>query len=77
MILDGKDLTISALLRAFPGRVSLTWIMTLGETVLLALIPLFIGFAIDGLLSDSMSELLDLGALFAASMTPASTVRSE
>lgn len=62
----GRALTLSSLLRAFPWRISLTWIMTLGETVLTALIPLFIGFAIDGLLSDSLRELVNLGILFAA-----------
>lgn len=59
-----RDLTISTLLRAFPWRISLTWIMTLGETALMALIPLFIGFAIDGLLADSLQELLHLAILF-------------
>ena len=34
--------------------------------MLLALIPLFIGFAIDGLLDDSPRELMNLGLLFAA-----------
>ncbi len=66
MSLSNRDLTISALVTAFPWRISLTWIMTLGETVLIALIPLFIGFAIDGLLSDSLQELMNLGILFAA-----------
>lgn len=65
-MLTGHDLSIRTLLRAFAGRIALTWLMTLGETVLLALIPLFIGFAIDGLLSDSPGNLLDLGLLFGA-----------
>lgn len=64
-MLDSRDLTIATLLKAFPWRVSLTWLMTLGETALMALIPLFIGFAIDGLLSGSVLELLHLAALFA------------
>ena len=64
MRLANRSLTIAALLRAFPFRISLTWIMTLGETALMALIPLFIGFAIDGLLSGSPRELMHLGALF-------------
>ncbi|MEX0283554.1 MAG: ABC transporter six-transmembrane domain-containing protein [Paracoccaceae bacterium] len=61
-----SDLTIGGLLRAFPGRVMLTWAMTLGETALMALIPLFIGFAIDGLLVGSLTQLWSLGALFLA-----------
>lgn len=64
-MLDNRDLTIGTLLRAFPGRISLTWFMTLAETALMALIPLFIGFAIDGLLSDNMQGLIHLGILFA------------
>lgn len=66
MMLAHRDLTVSALIRMFPVRVSLTWIMTLVETALLALIPLFIGFAIDGLLSDDLRDLMNLGALFVA-----------
>jgi len=66
MTLADRDLTISTLLRVFPWRISLTCILTLGETALLALIPLFIGFAIDGLLSDSLRELVNLAVLFAA-----------
>lgn len=65
MILEDKDLTISTLLRSFPWRVTVTWGMTLAETALMALIPLFIGFAIDGLLSGSLNELFHLGVLFA------------
>lgn len=64
MMFAERDLTISTLLRAFPWRISLTWLMTLGETALMALIPLFIGFAIDGLLADSLHELHHLAILF-------------
>lgn len=56
-------LTIAALLRRFPGRIALTWAMTLAETALMALIPLFIGFAIDGLLNGSLRELWNLAYL--------------
>ncbi|MEL7025748.1 MAG: ABC transporter six-transmembrane domain-containing protein [Pseudomonadota bacterium] len=66
LILAGHDLSIRALLRLFAGRIAVTWLMTLGETVLLALVPLFIGFAIDGLLSNSTGELINLGILFAS-----------
>lgn len=66
MKLADRELTIATLLRVFPGRVSLTWLMTLGETALMALIPLFIGFAIDGLLADNLQQLFHLAALFAA-----------
>lgn len=62
-MLDGRALTIATLLRVFPGRISLTWGMTLFETGLMALIPLFIGFAIDGLLAGSALELFRLAGL--------------
>ncbi|MEM8682263.1 MAG: ABC transporter six-transmembrane domain-containing protein [Pseudomonadota bacterium] len=62
-MLTGFDLTIGALLRVFHVRIGLTWAMILIETGLLAFIPLFVGFAIDGLLSDSIKELLQLAAL--------------
>lgn len=61
-----RDLTIATLLRVFTGRISLTWALILIETSLMALIPLFIGFAIDGLLAGSMIELWRLAAIMAA-----------
>ena len=71
-ILASDELTVATLLRRFSGRIALTWAMTLGETALMALIPLFIGFAIDGLLGGSLSELWHLaylsGALIALSV---------
>ncbi|MCG8505187.1 MAG: ABC transporter six-transmembrane domain-containing protein [Sphingomonadales bacterium] len=65
-MLTGHDLTIGTLLRTLRGRISLTWAMILGETALMALIPLFIGFAIDGLLAGGMQELWTLAAIMAA-----------
>lgn len=65
-MLTGRDLTVAALLSVFRGRVSLTWGMILAETALMALIPLFIGFAIDGLLAGNMLELWQLAGLMAA-----------
>lgn len=70
--LNGKQLTIGTLLRMYLGKVSITWLLTLIETALMTLIPLFIGFAIDGLLDgelDSLSQLaVVLGALIAVSV---------
>ena len=65
-MLTGHDLTIATLLSVFRGRVSLTWGMILCETALMALIPLFIGFAIDGLLAGHTQELWQLAGLMAA-----------
>ncbi|MEM8555166.1 MAG: ABC transporter six-transmembrane domain-containing protein [Pseudomonadota bacterium] len=64
-MLADRALTLSTLVRTFPIRMGLTWTMTLGETALMALIPLFIGFAIDGLLENSLRELWELAALLA------------
>ena len=65
-MLSAHDLTVSSLIRVFRGRISLTWAMILVETSLLAFVPLFIGFAIDGLLSESLRELQHLAGLMAA-----------
>ncbi len=65
-MLTGHELTLATLLRVFRWRVSLTWAVILCETGLLALIPLFIGFAIDGLLAGGMRELWQLAGLMAA-----------
>ena len=63
--LQGQPLTISALLRTFLRPISLTWFLMLCETALTALIPLLIGFAIDGLLADDTTALLQLTAVLA------------
>jgi len=65
-MLTGHDLTLGTLLRLFRWRIVLTWAMTLVETALLALVPLFIGFAIDGLLSGSFQDFWGLTGLLAA-----------
>ena len=56
-------LSIGTLIKAFRTRVFLTWTMTLVETALLAIIPLFIGFAIDGLLEGNVQPLLKLAVI--------------
>ena len=73
-MLTDQPLTIGTLLRVFGGRISLTWAMILAETSLMALIPLFIGFAIDGLLAGTMRELWTLSAIMAA-LIAASVIR--
>ena len=46
-MLADRGLTFLSLLTVFKGRIALTWALTLGEAALTALVPLFIGFAID------------------------------
>jgi len=65
-MLAGRDLTILSLLKVFRGCIALTWALTLGEAGLTALIPLYIGFAIDGLLGGSPRALWHLAGLLAA-----------
>ncbi len=64
-MLKDKAVTIATLLGTFRRPILVTWAMTLCETALTALIPLFIGFAIDGLLSDDPTALLQLATVLA------------
>lgn len=65
-MLAGHDLTVFSLLKLFRGRVTMTWVLTFGEAALAALIPLFIGLAIDGLLGGSSRALWHLASVLAA-----------
>ncbi len=65
-VLADTQLTIGSLLRKFTGPISVTWFLTLCETTVLALVPLFIGFAIDGLLAEDAAPLINLAMLLAA-----------
>ena len=56
MRLDGT-LGVGLLLRRFPAQILVTWLLVLFENVLLALIPLFLGRAIDGLLGGTAGPL--------------------
>lgn len=65
MILKDEPLTVATLIRKFLRPISLTWLLTLCETTLTALIPLFMGFAIDGLLKGDTDALIRLAAILA------------
>ena len=67
-MLENRTLTIASLLTAFFRPVLLTWLLTLCETGMVAIVPLFIGFAIDGLLKDSMDAYQHLGIVLALLM---------
>lgn len=58
-------LSLGSLLRAFWGRIALTWLLLTVETVLFALIPLLIGRAIDGLLTGDPGSFVNLLAVMA------------
>ncbi len=59
----GRALTVTTLLKTFSGPISVTWFLTLCETVLMVLIPMFMGLAIDGLLADDIVPLWQLSAI--------------
>lgn len=65
MILKDQPLTVATLIRKFLRPISLTWLLTLCETTLTALIPLFMGFAIDGLLKGDTDALIRLATILA------------
>ncbi len=64
-MLKGHQLTVGALISTYRFPISLTWVLTFVETTLTALVPLFIGFAIDGLLAQEASDLYWLAAVLA------------
>ncbi len=58
-----EKLGIAAIVKRFPVKLGCTWLMVALENVILALLPLFIGFAIDDLLSGGLDYLFMVGAL--------------
>lgn len=62
---DGERLTVRILLRNYLGAISVTWLLTLVETALTALVPLFIGYAIDALLAGNVNGLFPLAIILA------------
>jgi uncharacterized membrane protein (DUF485 family) len=61
-----KRLSLATLFKTFPGIISFTWALMLVETVLFSLLPLLIGWSIDGLLADDPANfILFVGTLLA------------
>jgi len=58
MLRETDYLSLGTLVRRFWGRISVTWALTVLETVLFALIPLAIGRAIDGLIGEDFTPFL-------------------
>ena len=69
-------LDVGLLFRHFRWQVLLTWLLVLLENTLLALIPLFIGRAIDALLGGAPGALWEVGAVMAALLVVASLRRA-
>lgn len=63
---DEKHLSLVTLLKVFRWKIGLTWLLTILETGLMALIPLFIGLAIDGLMTRNFEPLFLLCSVLAA-----------
>ncbi len=64
--MNAKELNIATLYLHRPWKISLTWIVVLIENILMAIVPLFIGYSIDGLLQDDFTNLWYLVSLFFA-----------
>jgi ABC-type bacteriocin/lantibiotic exporter with double-glycine peptidase domain len=64
MMADQPPFGIYPLLKRFANKIGCTWFLVAIENALLALIPLLIGFAIDGLLAGNIDDLLNLAAVF-------------
>jgi len=65
---------LTAIIKMFRWQIIITWLLVLVENALLALIPLFIGLSIDGLLASDIQS-LQLLALVLVSITIISVVR--
>jgi ABC-type multidrug transport system fused ATPase/permease subunit len=62
--MSAAQISIYSLLKNYFQKIVLTWLLVIIENILLALIPLLIGFAIDGLLEGDNSDLLNLAGVF-------------
>ena len=60
---QNKPISLSSIISSFKAAIGLNVFLTLIETSLMAMIPLFIGFAIDGLLSGDNEDLFNLMAV--------------
>lgn len=63
---DDRPLTLRTLLRAFWFRVGVTWALTFLETALWVVLPLLLGFTIDGLLEQEFGPFWQLCGILLA-----------
>jgi hypothetical protein len=61
-----RHLGVGLLFRHFPGRITMTWFFVLVENTLLALLPLFLGRAIDALLEAQAGALWEISFVMGA-----------
>ncbi|MBR9874916.1 MAG: ABC transporter permease [Vibrionaceae bacterium] len=57
-MLPHQSITLRSVIRLSQTKVTLTWLMVLAENIILILLPLFIGIAIDGVLKQNMQPLI-------------------
>jgi len=60
---QAQRLNVQSVYRSYPSRLGATWGLVLLENILLALIPLFMGFSIDSLLEGNSRDLVILGGV--------------
>ena len=58
IMLPHQSITLRSVIRLSQTKVTLTWLMVLAENIILILLPLFIGIAIDGVLKQNMQPLI-------------------
>ena len=63
MLSADAPIGLASILTAYRARIVATWLIVLVENVLIALVPLLIGFAIDGLLAGRSVEIAGLGGV--------------
>jgi len=66
--MENKNISITRLISRFRWKISLTLFLVLSESALALLFPLFIGFAINGLLEDSLQGIYQLAGLGVAAL---------
>ncbi len=59
------DIGFRSIVQAFRKQITTTWLILLLENILLAFVPLTIGYAIDGLMAARMDELFIMGGILA------------
>ncbi|MCC2520791.1 ABC transporter six-transmembrane domain-containing protein [Vibrio coralliilyticus] len=62
-MLFNQPITLRSVIRLSPIKVMFTWLMVLAENVFMILLPLFIGFAIDGVLKQNLQPLFMFAAI--------------
>ncbi|WP_430929838.1 ABC transporter six-transmembrane domain-containing protein [Pseudoalteromonas rubra] len=62
-----NSISFGAIIRTSPVKILLTWTMVILENILLILLPLFIGYAIDGVLEQSLTPLIWFACVFPGS----------